>query len=126
MEIRQVRFFLWKIAVLLIFKQIVEEAKPRVKDYLLLFIFIFWVDEYFVFAEEIVFILSSDKIKKIGTESPTLTREWAESGDFPNKGYSHNSTSLIVKMIFILELILFTFVILQNMGLTGFDSKIDG
>ena len=117
-------FWRGKLLLLLHVYTIGDEAGFCVRDYLL--IFIFWVDEYFVFAEEIVFIMSSDKIKKIGTESPTLTREWAESGDFPNEGYSHNSTSLIVKMIFILELILFTFVILQNMGLTGFDSKIDG
>ena len=65
-------FFLWKIAVLLIFKQIVEEAKPRVKDYLLLFIFIFWVDEYFIFAEVIVFYLVIRQDKKNWNEKPDL------------------------------------------------------
>ena len=83
------------------------------------------------------FFLSLDKIKRLERKARPEQGNKVSSLDeteWPSELYAHisfrisskTSNSLTVKMNLILELILFTFVILQNMGLTGFDSKIDG
>ena len=70
-----------------------------------------------------------EKNKKDCNEKPDLKEEIGASeasADFPTEGYAHISTSLNVEMNFILGNYLFIFGALQKLGLTGFDSKING
>ena len=78
MEMRDGDFGCVKLPLLVSFNVSGEESGFCVRDYLLLFIFIFWVDEYFVFAVEILFYLVIRQDKKDCNGKPDL-KEGMES-----------------------------------------------
>ena len=72
MEMRDGNFGCGKLSLLVSFNVSGEESGFCVRDYLLLFIIIFWVDEYFVFAVEILFYLVIKRDKKYCNGKPDL------------------------------------------------------